>query len=221
MFLYLDQGSSSTNEAESTQSCRKNGHAHSSHSSKRRHRNTTSVRVPSVNVISEVGDNQMVRSQSVGHNMASTNSSTDSNNLLNINYNNDGRKSNKAGVSNRNGKTDGMRYTLSQPLLINSSSDSEHESKPLKDSHKHWRSGTLSRADIFYQVSLVINEKEINFEYKFILFYFIFEKGSLCNIPNYKSHSELPADLDRYGSLRRINDTEVLNNIYYKNFVNF
>lgn len=128
----------------------KNGHAHSS---KRRQRNI-SVRVPSVNVISEVGDGQMMRSQSVGHNMASTNSSTDSNNLLNINYSSNGQRENGASASYKNGKGDGMRYTLSQPLLINSSSDSEHENKPLKDSHKHWKSGTLSRADIFYQVIL-------------------------------------------------------------------
>lgn len=118
------------------------------HSSNRRHRNT-SVRVPSVNIISEVGEGQMIRSQSVGHNMA-TNSSSSSKNLLNINYN-FGRNEKVGSLSQKNGN-ERMRYTLSQPLLVNSSSNSEHESKPLKDHHKHWKSGTLSRPDIFYQV---------------------------------------------------------------------
>lgn len=76
----------------------------------------------------------------------------DANKLLNINYNCNGRQENGNGKT-QNGKLDGMRYTLSQPLLINSTADSEHENKPLKESHKHWRSGTLSRPDIFYQAS--------------------------------------------------------------------
>lgn len=130
----------------------KNGQTQS-FSNKRRHRNT-SVRVPSVNIISEAGEGQMIRSQSVGHNMA-TNSSCSSNNLLNINYNS-GRNEKAGSLSQKIGKMDGMRYTLSQPLLVNNSSDSEHESKPLKDHHKHWRSGTLSRPDIFYQVLLLL-----------------------------------------------------------------
>lgn len=131
-------------------SSQKNGQTYSSSNNKRRHRNT-SVRVPSVNIISEVGEGQMIRSQSVGHNIA-TNSSSSSNNLLNINYN-IGRNEKAGSLSQKIGKMDGMRYTLSQPLLVNNLSESEHESKPLKD-HKHWRSGTLSRPDIFYQVLL-------------------------------------------------------------------
>lgn len=132
-------------------SSQKNGQTHSC-SNKRRHRNT-SVRVPSVNIISEGGEGQMIRSQSVGHNMATNSSSCSSNNLLNINYNL-GRNEKAGSLSQKISKMDGMRYTLSQPLLVNNSSDSEHESKPLKDHHKHWRSGTLSRPDIFYQVLL-------------------------------------------------------------------
>lgn len=137
-------------EIESLQNSHQNGHGHI----KRKPR-TTSVRVPSVNVISEiVADGQMIRSQSVGHSMAvvATNN-YDSNKLLNINYCN-GRQENGIKTTQNNGKPDGMRYTLSQPLLlVNSTTDSEHENKPLKDSHKHWRSGTLSRPDIFYQAS--------------------------------------------------------------------
>lgn len=137
-------------EIESLQNNHQNGHGHL----KRKPR-TTSVRVPSVNVISEVvADGQMIRSQSVGHSMAvvATNN-YDSNKLLNIN-NCNGRQENGTKTAQNNGKSDGMmRYTLSQPLLINSTTDSEHENKPLKDSHKHWRSGTLSRPDIFYQAS--------------------------------------------------------------------
>lgn len=134
-------------EIESLQNKQQNGHGHL----KRKPR-TTSVRVPSVNVISEVADGQMIRSQSVGHSMAvvATNN-YDSNKLLNINYSN-GRQENGTKTAQNNGKSEGMRYTLSQPL-INSTTDSEHENKPLKDSHKHWRSGTLSRPDIFYQAS--------------------------------------------------------------------
>lgn len=112
---------------------------------------TTSVRVPSVNVISEVSDG-MVRSQSVGHSIdnETTTHFYDSNKLLSVNYNGNGRQENGKTVPT-NGKTDGMRYTLSQPLLIHPTS--EHENKPLKESHKHWRSGTLSRPDVFYQVT--------------------------------------------------------------------
>lgn len=119
------------------------------------------MRVPSVNVISEVGaaneNGQIIRSQSVGHNMASNvSSSGESDNLLNTNYKYAQRNGNGTQTKKKNGQNDGMRWTLSQPLLINSSSDSEHETKPLKESHKHWRSGTLSRPDIFYQVSATL-----------------------------------------------------------------
>lgn len=138
-------------DVESTTSSHQNGLV--GNSTKRKPR-TTSVRVPSVNVISEVAEGQMTRSQSVGHNFmttASVDSSVDSNNLLNVSYHNGGTENSSKSMK-KNGKTDGMRYTLSQPLLVNSSSESDHETKPLKESHKHWRSGTLSRPDIFYQV---------------------------------------------------------------------
>lgn len=36
-----------------------------------------------------------------------------------------------------------------------------------------------------------------------------FLQGSLCNIPNYRSHGELSTDVHRYGSLRRVNENEV------------
>lgn len=113
---------------------------------------TPSVRVPSVNVICEVNDGQMFRSQSVGHSMANNG---EANKLLNITYQSNGNgngngKENGTNLMQNGTKADGMRYTLSQPLLINTAL--EHESKPLKESHKHWRSGTLSRPDIFYQV---------------------------------------------------------------------
>lgn len=100
----------------------------------------------------------MIRSHSVGHSMAvETTGKYDANKLLNINYNCNGRQVNGGGGCGNNKQTqnnvklDGMRYTLSQPLLINSTADSEHENKTLKESHKHWRSGTLSRPDVFYQ----------------------------------------------------------------------
>lgn len=148
MAFYVSDQREQTYEVESLQN---NGSNRSIHV-KRKPR-TTSVRVPSVNVISEVGDGQMFRSQSVGHSMAVvTTNPIDANKLLNINYNcNGGNQVNGIKTTTKNnGKLDGMRYTLSQPLLINSTA--EHENKPLKESHKHWRSGTLSRPDIFYQV---------------------------------------------------------------------
>lgn len=52
----------------------------------------------------------------------------------------------------KNGKTEGMRSTLSQPLLMHTYSD--REAKHLRDTHRFWKSGTLSRPDIFYQVRL-------------------------------------------------------------------
>ena len=107
----------------------------------------------------------MIRSQSVGHSMAIvTTGNYDANKLLNINYCNGGRGENGKKATQSNGKSDGMRYTLSQPLLINSTVDSEHENKPLKDSHKHWRSGTLSRPDIFYQASKRANMLNLLFK---------------------------------------------------------
>lgn len=141
-------------EFDSMRNSNRNIHAHGHGHLKRKPR-TPSVRVPSVNVICEVNDGQMFRSQSVGHSMATNNG--EANKLLNITYQSNGNgNGNGGGMENgtkpmQNGtKSDGMRYTLSQPLLINTTM--EHESKPLKESHKHWRSGTLSRPDIFYQV---------------------------------------------------------------------
>lgn len=125
-------------------------HKHNLHNNNRKRRNN-SFRVPSVNVISEQainGDSQLIRSQSVGHNILLEKTSVDSNGLLNATFN--GMKA---------GKSDGIRSTLSQPLLLNTSSDSEHETKPLRDSHKFWKSGTLSRPDIFYQVGLILKAK--------------------------------------------------------------
>lgn len=143
-------------EVYEVETVRNNIQAHGHGHLKRKPR-TPSVRVPSVNVICEVNDGQMFRSQSVGHSMATTNA-TDANKLLNTTQQPNGYGNGGVGTGQENGikpiqngtKTDGMRYTLSQPLLINSAV--EHESKPLKESHKHWRSGTLSRPDIFYQV---------------------------------------------------------------------
>lgn len=149
-----------TYEVESLQN---NGSKNSIHGHIKRKPRTTSVRVPSVNVISEVGDGQMFRSQSVGHNMAVvTTNSNDANKHLNINYNcNGGNQENGMKIATKNNvKLDGMRYTLSQPLLINSTG--EHENKALKESHKHWRSGTLSRPDIFYQVRDAFNSDKFN-----------------------------------------------------------
>lgn len=137
-------------EVESLQNSNRNVHSHNyGHGHLKRKPRTPSVRVPSVNVISEISDGQMFRSQSVGHSIATSNT-YDANKLLNINYPTNGSQENGNKTVQSNGKSDGMRYTLSQPLLINAAS--EHENKPLKESHKHWRSGTLSRPDIFYQV---------------------------------------------------------------------
>lgn len=159
-------------EFDSMRNSNRNIHAHGHGHLKRKPR-TPSVRVPSVNVICEVNDGQMFRSQSVGHSMATNNG--EANKLLNITYESNGNgngNGNGGGMENgtkpmQNGtKTDGMRYTLSQPLLINTTL--EHESKPLKESHKHWRSGTLSRPDIFYQVRMKAE-------------YLVFGKGSKCH----------------------------------------
>lgn len=106
---------------------------------------TNSFRVPSVQVISEsgvlTGDSQLIRSQSVGHQIL-----TDANYIETHGFQNGSLNGLKAG------KSDGIRSTLSQPLLHNVSSDSEQETKPFRDSQKFWKSGTLSRPDIFYQV---------------------------------------------------------------------
>lgn len=104
-----------------------------------------SFRVPSVQVISEGGvvsggDSQLIRSQSVGHHIL-TSTNYERNGFLNGSLS--GMKA---------GKSDGIRSTLSQPLLHNTSSESDQETKRLRDSQKFWKSGTLSRPDIFYQV---------------------------------------------------------------------
>lgn len=148
-------------EFESVRNSNRNIHAHG-HGHLMRKPRTPSVRVPSVNVICEVNDGQMFRSQSVGHSMATNNG--EANKLLNITYQTNGDAGGGVGKENgtkpmQNGtKPDGMRYTLSQPLLINAAL--EHESKPLKESHKHWRSGTLSRPDIFYQVQKKLRKEK-------------------------------------------------------------
>lgn len=114
------------------------------HNHKRKPR-TNSFRVPSVQVISEsgvlTGDSQLIRSQSVGHQILTDSNYIETNGFLNGSLN--GLKV---------AKSDGIRSTLSQPLLHNVSSDSEQETKPFRDSQKFWNSGTLSRPDIFYQV---------------------------------------------------------------------
>lgn len=128
-------------DVESSNGSIQNGHANGNSKSHR----LTSSRIPSVNVIAESSaDGQIIRSHSVGHSMAvvSTKSPGDSKYLLNVTTHHNGLKN---GI-----KSEGMRYTLSQPLLANTSADSHNKS--LRESHKHWRSGTLSRPDIFYQV---------------------------------------------------------------------
>lgn len=101
--------------------------------------------MPSVQVISEggivSGDSQLIRSQSVGHQIL-TSTNYETNGFLNGSLN-----------SMKAGKSDGIRSTLSQPLLHNTSSESDQDSKALHDSQKFWKSGTLSRPDIFYQVN--------------------------------------------------------------------
>lgn len=47
------------------------------------------------------------------------------------------------------------------------------------------------------------------------MIYNIFDvQGSLCNIPHYKSHGELSTTIDRYGSLRHIDENEVITQIH-------
>lgn len=121
----------------------------------RRKSRNHSFRVPSVHVISEGGavgggsigsgsgggDSQLIRSQSVGHQILSDTSYGEKKSFMNGSFN-----------ALKVGKSDGIRSTLSQPLLHNTSSESDQESKTLHDSQKFWKSGTLSRPDIFYQV---------------------------------------------------------------------
>lgn len=111
-----------------------------------------------MHVISEGGVNnvetQLMRSHSVGHNGLLQKVSGETDVLL---HTSNGLKNGKTQ------KSGGIRSTLSQPLLINSSS-SDSEQKPLKSSHsqKIWRSGTLSRPDVFYQVDDLIPKYAIN-----------------------------------------------------------
>lgn len=125
-------------DVESSNGSIQNGHANGA-----KYR-LASPRIPSVHVIAESStDGQIIRSQSVGHSMAIvTKSPHDSKYLLNVTTQHNGLKNGN--------KSEGMRYTLSQPLLANTSADGHNKS--LRESHKHWRSGTLSRPDIFYQV---------------------------------------------------------------------
>lgn len=126
---------------------RSNSHLHGN-KHWRASKNGSTYRVPSVNVISEAtingGETQLIRSHSVGHNLLSTKNPLASDGLLNATFD---------GMKNGKGKTgNGIRSTLSQPLLMGSAPDSGHEHKPLKHSQRISRSGTLSRPDIFYQV---------------------------------------------------------------------
>lgn len=101
-------------------------------------------RNPTVNVIS---NGNMLRSQSVGHNMAT--------------------KKHPIRKIQNNGAADDTRYAFSQPLLINS----EYENKSQNEGQRR-ASGTLSRKDIFYQVkksySNYIHLKEIATRLKLI-----------------------------------------------------
>lgn len=127
-------------DVESSNGSLQNGHANGFKQPR-----LTSPRVPSVHVIAESSiDGPIIRSQSVGHSMAvvSAKNANDSKYLLNVTSQHNGLKNGT--------KTEGMRYTLSQPLLANTTADGHNKS--LRESHKHWRSGTLSRPDIFYQV---------------------------------------------------------------------
>lgn len=77
--------------------------------------------------------------------------------------------------------TTGMQTTLSQPFLH----DEHGDNHQLNHSHKQKSmSRTFSRPDILYQ-------------------------GSLHNIPNYRSHADLSVAMDKYGSIRHVNESEV------------
>lgn len=75
-----------------------------------------------------------------------------------------------------------MQTTLSQPFLH----DDEHgENHQLNHTHRQkGMSRTFSRPDILYQ-------------------------GSLHNIPHYRSHGDLSVGMDKYGSIRHVNESEV------------
>ncbi|KAJ6637586.1 Monocarboxylate transporter 5 [Pseudolycoriella hygida] len=86
-------------------------------------------------------------------------------------------------VKNENAPQKSLQTTLSQPFLHDGHGDNH-----LIHSHKQRSmSRTFSRPDIFYQ-------------------------GSLHNIPNYRSHSDLAAPMDKYGSIRHVNETEEVEN---------
>ncbi|KAG4067169.1 hypothetical protein HA402_000160 [Bradysia odoriphaga] len=73
-----------------------------------------------------------------------------------------------------------MQTTLSQPFLHNEHDDGHHSF-----ANKRSMSRTFSRPDILYQ-------------------------GSLHNIPHYRSHGDLSVGMDKYGSLRHVNEPDVL-----------
>lgn len=74
----------------------------------------------------------------------------------------------------------GIQTTLSQPFLYD-----EHGEHPMHHSHRQKSmSRTFSRPDILYQ-------------------------GSLHNIPNYRSHGDLSVAMDKYGSIKHVNESEV------------
>lgn len=130
--LYYHVSDKATNAHDSELS---SNHNHNNHK-----RRNNSFRVPSVNVISEAtnGDNQLTRSHSVGHNGLVTKVNGEAQGLLNTN-------------GYKNGKVDGIRSTLSHPMLWHSTcsdKDAKHS-----EAHRFWKSGTLSRPDIFYQVN--------------------------------------------------------------------
>lgn len=74
-----------------------------------------------------------------------------------------------------------MQTTLSQPFLH----DEHGENNQLNHTHRQkGMSRTFSRPDILYQ-------------------------GSLHNIPHYRSHGDLSVGMDKYGSIRHVNESEV------------
>lgn len=74
-----------------------------------------------------------------------------------------------------------MQTTLSQPFLNGPHIDNQQMNQSLK---QRSMSRTFSRPDILYQ-------------------------GSLHNIPNYKSHVDLSVAMDKYGSIRHVNENDV------------
>lgn len=74
-----------------------------------------------------------------------------------------------------------MQTTLSQPFLH----DEHGENHQLNHTHRQkGMSRTFSRPDILYQ-------------------------GSLHNIPHYRSHGDVSVSMDKYGSIRHVNENEV------------